>query len=59
MKKKRRRRLRTVSYGLIRPVEVFEFQPESAVSPDTDRVSINQPDSARIGPSLRQVGEKK
>ena len=34
-KKQRRRRRRTVSYGPIRPREVFEFRPESAVSPDT------------------------
>ena len=55
-KKQRGRRRRTVSYGPIRPGEVFEFRPESAVSPDTARVGANQPDSARIGPSLRRVG---
>ena len=34
--KQRRRRRRTVSYGPRRPGEVFEFQPESAASPNTD-----------------------
>ena len=47
-KKQRRRRRRTVSYGPIRPGEVFEFRPESAVSPDTARVGANRPESARV-----------
>ena len=50
-KKQRRRRRRTVSYGPIRPGEVFEFRPESAVSPESVRISPIQRESARVGAS--------
>ena len=59
MKKQRRRRRRTVSYGLIRSGEVFEFRPELAVSPDTARVGAIQRESARVCAESARVEEKK
>ena len=39
------------NFGLNRPVR-HQYRCVSVVSPDTDRVGANRPDSAQIGPSL-------
>ena len=57
-KKQRRRRRRTVSYGPRRPGEVFEFQPESAASPNMDWYSPSRRESARFSANWSESGQR-